>query len=177
MSRIALNDCEPSLEKGLIRRLSIDNCLRFEQWLATVEHSCLSGYDPQMIGSSEGISFEEIDSSLMCEFTRSVTRGKSFFTTKLGYAGLMDYENCAAADEVWILAGRSQPVVLRPEPSKEGCFYVCSEAYVHGVMDSEAACAKVPTLPEDGNSQPVISGLRDGRSSWPQPKCMTNKLL
>jgi hypothetical protein len=84
----------------------------------------------------------------MLDFIRSVIRGKSFFTTRLGYCGLVDYEieevNYKARRqdgrdqqedtemgfaEVWILAGGSQPVVLYLAKQRPGYYYVCSEAY------------------------------------------------
>jgi hypothetical protein len=176
VSRIALNDCEPSLEDGLIRRLSGDNSRRFEEWFSTVDEEYnLTGYLRETIDYSEAISFEGIDNPSMCEFARSVNRGKSFFTTKLGYAGLVDYELHNPTNEVWILAGGSQPVVLHPGP-RQGAYCVSSEAYVHGVMDGEAARGEVPVLPEDGNSEPVISDLKNGRNSWPQPEFRTIQL-
>lgn len=178
VTRVALNDCEPYSGNGSIRRLRIDNARRFEQWLATIdEEQGLSNYRQEAIDSSEAISFAEVERPSMCEFARSVIKGKQFFTTKLGFAGLLDYENCDENDEVWILAGGSQPVILRPEPSQSGCYYVCSEAYVHGVMDGEAVQGEVPILPKDGNSEGVVLDLQKGRKTWPQPQFRSIKLL
>jgi hypothetical protein len=41
-------------------------------------------------------------------------------------------------DVVWVLAGASVPVVLRRRP-KVGDWEVVGEAYVHGIMNGEAA--------------------------------------
>ena len=68
-------------------------------------------------------------------------------TTKLGYAGLMDDDYGLPQHEIWILAGGSHPIVLRPVEDKKAHYNAICEAYIHGGMDGEATRGQCPVLP------------------------------
>ncbi|KAK8133567.1 HET-domain-containing protein [Apiospora sp. TS-2023a] len=66
----------------------------------------------------------------------ALVNGKwAFVTTDNGYAGRA-YRTCREEDEVWLLAGSSDPVVLRPAGTT-GEFYYITPGYFYGMMDKE----------------------------------------
>ena len=64
------------------------------------------------------------------------SRGKQPFRTSKGYIGLGPIAS-QKGDIIALLAGAQVPFVLRPDGS--GAFSLVGEAYVHGIMDGEAA--------------------------------------
>ncbi|KAK7976998.1 hypothetical protein PG988_004488 [Apiospora saccharicola] len=59
----------------------------------------------------------------------------AFVTTDNGYAGRA-YRTCRKEDEVWLLAGSSDPVVLRPAGTTSEFYYI-TPGYFYGMMDKE----------------------------------------
>lgn len=60
---------------------------------------------------------------------------RAFVTTDNGYTGRA-YLTCQKEDEVWLLAGSSDPVVLRPSGTM-GEFHYITPGYFYGLMDRE----------------------------------------
>ena len=71
---------------------------------------------------------ESFDSAYSC---------RRLFRTKRGFLGI-SAQSLDAKDVVWVLAGAAVPVVLR-EISSTGNWEFVGEAYVHGIMNGEAA--------------------------------------
>jgi hypothetical protein len=63
---------------------------------------------------------------------------RTLFETSLGYIGLGS-DRIQAGDSLCVIAGAQLPLVLRESNQTENIFEFCGEAYVHGVMDGEAA--------------------------------------
>ncbi|KAK7937736.1 heterokaryon incompatibility protein-domain-containing protein [Apiospora aurea] len=70
---------------------------------------------------------------IQAEFNR--TAKWAFVVTSNGLTGRA-YRTCQDNDELWLLAGSSAPVVLRPT-GHEGDFRYISPAYFHGLMEGE----------------------------------------
>lgn len=71
------------------------------------------------------------------EMVRRYNLERRLFRTKKGYLGLGAH-GLAKGDKVYILAGGAVPLILRPRPTGDR-YELIGDAYVHGVMDGEAA--------------------------------------
>jgi hypothetical protein len=67
--------------------------------------------------------------------TEKAVMHRRLFLTATGCIGLVG-QSVAVGDEVWIVAGRTTPVVLRR--SQSGRFKWMGEAYVHRIMQGDA---------------------------------------
>ncbi|MBE3049413.1 hypothetical protein IMZ48_44325 [Candidatus Bathyarchaeota archaeon] len=66
-----------------------------------------------------------------------LTIGRRLFTTKKGYIGLAP-EGAEKGDQVWVLCGGRQPLVLRSRGDLSRQEYILlGDSYVHGIMDGE----------------------------------------
>jgi hypothetical protein len=45
---------------------------------------------------------------------------------------------CEPGDQVWIISGCPCPMMLRPSPTRQGCFKLLGSAYIFGIMYGEA---------------------------------------
>ena len=63
---------------------------------------------------------------------------RSLFVTSLGFIGLGS-DSVQPGDILCMVAGAQMPLVLRVYPKGDHVFEFCGEAYVHGLMDGEAA--------------------------------------
>ncbi|KAJ8109361.1 hypothetical protein ONZ43_g6158 [Nemania bipapillata] len=62
---------------------------------------------------------------------------RRLFRTARGYFGIA-LQSIVPGDRVWVLAGARVPFVLKAADAEEGRWRLVSEAYVHGVMHSDA---------------------------------------
>ncbi|KAK5459657.1 hypothetical protein LTS15_003786 [Exophiala xenobiotica] len=116
--------------------------LRFLKWFADPGHK---------FGTKEGLVH---DQWIRLEDCRNFQLGflraclgdhATLFVTQRGYIGVTLGQSCAeVGDEVYLLAGRKVPYLLRPERGAEGgdknAFKLVCECYVHGIMFGEAVC-------------------------------------
>jgi hypothetical protein len=65
--------------------------------------------------------------------------GRRAFLTEKGYMGVGP-TRIATGDDIYVLAGGSHPLVLRPFPTakRSNTFELVGDCYVHGIMDGEA---------------------------------------
>lgn len=61
---------------------------------------------------------------------------QQLFLLSSGHLG-MGPVSSVSKDEVWIIAGCTFPMVLRPSKTSKGSFTVLGRTYVHGIMDGE----------------------------------------
>jgi hypothetical protein len=171
IARIMLNDRMPSGAGGLE---ALDNYYfkLFLDWIKD-SHDSISTQD--FVEMSENLYFEE--GSSICEFVRSAIRSRSFFTTPLGYLGLINKFDMEDREELWILAGGSHPVVLKPCEGRTGYYYPICEAYVQGIMQGEAVRGEYPVIPRDGAVDGVIEDVSKGRQKWDVPQFKTMHLV
>lgn len=76
-------------------------------------------------------------SILFTEHLISCARGKMFFVSLGGLIGLARGD-IMAGDFIFIVAGASHPIILRPSPRYEDTYQAIGECYVHGFMDGQA---------------------------------------
>ena len=69
---------------------------------------------------------------------KETVANRTLFETSLGYIG-MGSDRIQAGDFVCVIAGAQLPLMLRDSNQTESVFEFCGEAYVHGIMDGEAA--------------------------------------
>jgi len=72
---------------------------------------------------------------------------RSLFVTSLGFIGLGS-DSVQPGDMLCIVAGAQMPLVLRAYPKGDDVFEFCGEAYVHGLMDGEAALRREECQPQ-----------------------------
>ena len=171
LCKTIFHDCGPSSTGGRVERLSESDYLTFISWFMSADElSMQRDYETGAMVAAEQMTFKHVHEPSMCEFARGATSGRAFVTTKLGYVGLVDYEDGRIEDEIWILAGGSHPIVLRPVEDQNDHYYVICETYLHGVMDGEATRGSSPVLPLHEDATTVQDDLREGRKSWPVPE-------
>jgi hypothetical protein len=85
-------------------------------------------------------------SSRYQEMVRRYNLERRLFRTKKGYLGLGAH-GLAKGDKVCVVAGGAVPLLLRPRTTGQGYEFI-GDAYVHGVMDGEAASRRMQE--EDG---------------------------
>jgi hypothetical protein len=174
--RTMINDCTPVADHGIMRRASVQDWTKAEDWFMRMRVPDI--YSPEMANYSEGLSFGDGGNVKLCDFVRSITQGRNFLLTGIGYIGFssgMDYVR--RGDEIWIIAGGSHPIVLRPANVEERTYEAVSEAYVQGVMDGEAVRGECPVFREDNDGEAMRKQCLDGRASWHAPEWVDIQII
>ena len=168
--RTSSRDSSPRGAGDAINRLQQTDLTRFVDWLEDDETD-LQKLEFDTVAKSQSLLFEGVESPNMCDYLRSVIKDHTFLLTSLGFAVLVlvDFSSFWLGDEVWVLAGCSHPLILRPVPNEPRCYTVIHECYVHGIMDGEAARGDCPVLPADNDPTEVVRDVNQGRTSWPVP--------
>jgi hypothetical protein len=185
LAKTIIHDCVPDVD-GSLRRPSPKDQLKAAAWLKGVS----TPYNTEIVKRlARSIHFNSGMKASVGEFIRRILRGRVFLSTHLGYIGMTSGENsCQVGDEVWVLAGASFPVVLRPvakvesDSSTHKEYLLRSEAYVQGAMFGETVSGKSPTLHPSEASPPdcaktIRKELVSGRRDWPPPEWTSIRLV
>lgn len=111
--------------------------------LAALENSVIPSWEVIQqaikLKKDNGVYPEEMHKDLIniMESFDSAYQCRRLFRTKQNFLGIST-QSLDANDVVWVLAGAAVPVVLRRRP-KVGNWEFVGEAYVHGIMNGEAA--------------------------------------
>jgi Heterokaryon incompatibility protein (HET) len=120
-----------SRTRHLVERLgSLDNSVipNWEVIQKAIKTTKDTGFNPEEMHKDLINIMESFDAAYQC---------RRLFRTKTNLLGI-SAQSLDTNDVVWVLAGAAVPVVLRRRP-KVGNWEFVGEAYVHGIMNGEAA--------------------------------------
>jgi hypothetical protein len=140
-----LNENETGTQVNRISKLSetYSRTRRLIENLAALDNSVIPSWEviQQAIKmkNENGVYPEEMHEEIIniMESFDSAYQCRRLFRTKKGFLGISS-QSLDTNDGVWVLAGADVPVVLRRRP-KVGNWEFVGEAYVHGIMNGEAA--------------------------------------
>ena len=177
MSRALLNDCATLSENGTVCRAREQDRTDTR---TSIEYILMQYVDIHLSWTKANLA--RLSSGYKDAILQTVgpnIQGKTSFTTSIGYIGLApeDVIGNGMGDEVWVLAGGSHPVILRPVDARAGVYQARSEAYVQGIMDGEVGSGQCPVLPSNNDPEPAWRKFREGRRSWPLPSWTDIRIL
>lgn len=179
--RTALNDCIPIDKEGTLIRAQREDWMAFRGWVqqpSLIPQSELKGeVYSEILSKSEPLSLPFVLGTEVLRTVRTCIADRVLFLTALGYIGLVREVYSQPADEVWILAGGSHPVVLRPLEGFDDAYEAVAEVYMHGVMDGEVVRGECPMLPADDNAEPIRAMIKEGKRRWPVPEWTDIQIL
>jgi hypothetical protein len=123
-------DCAPDPEDGTLNRLTqAEGLAMFEAHDLAVKIGY--GDDWDVMGDDlNAINARRTDYMISC------ARDRSFFVTAAGLIG-MTQSNVEAGDYIFIVAGSSHPVILRPSKRFADTWHAVAECYLHSFMDGD----------------------------------------
>jgi hypothetical protein len=121
-------DCELAAEAGNLKRLTEDEGVAmFEAHDLAVRIAF--GDDWDLVGQN----LSAVDAR-RTNYMMNCAKGRAFFVTYLQVIG-MTQENVQAGDHIFVVAGNSHPIILRPSKQYADTWHAVGECYLHGFMD------------------------------------------
>ncbi|KXX75721.1 Heterokaryon incompatibility protein 6, OR allele [Madurella mycetomatis] len=95
-------------------------------------------------------------------YMMNCVKGRQFFVTSGGLIGLTAQAKIEAGDSIFIVAGNSHPIILRPSKRYDDTWHAVGECYLHGFMDGAGVvnikqCEKVEKVL---SAHPVVQAMK-----------------
>ena len=121
-------DCAPGTDEEALTRLTQ------EEGMAMFEAHDLAvkiayGEDRDIAGQNLSVADVRRTNYMM-----NCAKGRAFFATAMNFVG-MTLSNVEAGDHIFIAAGNSHPVILRPSKKYADTWHAVGECYLHAFMD------------------------------------------
>jgi Heterokaryon incompatibility protein (HET) len=142
----AVDQTKSSAQHTRLRALS-ETCARTRahvERLAALHNSVIPSWEfiqrAIRLKDTSGMYTADSDTDLVniMESFNAAYQCRRLFRTRRNYLGIAA-QSLKDGDVVWVLAGMAVPVVLRHKDEKRGSWEFVGEAYVHGIMNGEAA--------------------------------------
>lgn len=137
-------DCELGSEEGTLKRLTqAEGLAMFEAHDCAVEIGHGDDWD------IAGQHLTAMDAR-RTKYMMNCAKDRAFFVTVIGLIG-MTHADLDSGDHVFIVAGSSHPIILRPSKRYADTWQAVAECYLHGFMDGAGVssieiCAKVEDM-------------------------------
>jgi hypothetical protein len=121
-------DCQPGAEEGILKRLAQ------EEGLAMFEAHDLAvkiafGEDMEVLGQNLSAT-----DARRTNYMLNCAKERAFFVTASGLIGMTQI-NVQAGDHIFVVAGNSHPIILRPSKKYADTWHAVGECYLHSFMD------------------------------------------